>query len=228
MSRIVKQTRNAYNIYMLSIKRRRNRLNADPDQVGLIAQDLYGRQHMHGNRPDAIFGNLSANTREFLNTAVRLLSFLHKNEISTDDIYGEIAGDEVSAVLCARELGKAGLFYIEKYKPQYVCSIRDDFLRDIKKVSGLVYNSFARRISDYIGNVRKIKPEELAYICSMRDDMKLTDGTAFAIIREFTDMDSRLTAYDITSMLDMNMSWTNISTVQANVLSVIQGDRFLP
>ena len=30
-------------------------------------------------------------------------------------------------------------------------------------------------------------------------------------------MDSRLTAYDITSMLDMNMSWTNISTVQANI-----------
>ena len=168
---------------------------------------------------DAMFGNLSANTQEFLNTAVRLLAFLHKNEISTDDIYGEIAGDEESAVLCARELGKAGLFYIEKYKPQYVCSIRDDFLKDIKKVPGLVYNSFARRISDYIGNVRKIKPEELAYICSMRDDMKLTDGTAFAIIREFTDMDSRLTAYDITSMLDMNMSWTNISTVQANMAS---------
>ena len=79
---------------------------------------------------DAMFGNLSANTQEFLNTAVRLLAFLHKNEISTDDIYGEIAGDEESAVLCARELGKAGLFYIEKYKPQYVCSIRDDFLKD--------------------------------------------------------------------------------------------------
>ena len=166
---------------------------------------------------DANFSSLSANSREFLNTAVRLLEFLHKNEITTDDIFGEIAGTEESAVLCSRELCKVGLFYTEKYKPQYVCSIRDDFLKDVNKDSGLVYNLFARRISDYIGNVRRIKPDELAYICSMRDDMKLTDGIAFAIIHEFTDMDTRLTAYDITSMLDMNKPWTNITAVQANV-----------
>ena len=166
---------------------------------------------------EAKYDSLSANSKEFMHTAVRLLEFLHKNEISSDDIFGEIAGTEESAILCVRELSKAGLFYTEKYKPQYVCFIRDDFLKDVKKDTGLVYNTFARRISEYIGNVRRIRPEELAYICSMRDEMKLTDGIAFAIIHEFTDMDTRLTAYDITSMLDMNKSWTNVTAVRENV-----------
>ena len=93
---------------------------------------------------EAKYDSLSANSKEFMHTAVRLLEFLHKNEISSDDIFGEIAGTEESAILCVRELSKAGLFYTEKYKPQYVCFIRDDFLKDVKKDTGLVYNTFAR------------------------------------------------------------------------------------
>ena len=161
---------------------------------------------------------MSDKATEFICTAIRLLEFHHKDSITTDDIFTEIAGNEELAVQYARELNNAGLFYTEKYKPQYVCLVRDDFLRVAGKDSGIVFNAFARRVSDHISRVRRpVEPGEIAYICSLRDELSLSDGIAFEIIKEFIAMDSRLTAYDIASLLDPKAQWNSISTVQANI-----------
>lgn len=167
-----------------------------------------------------VFNSFSLNELEFLYTVIRLLETKNSDFLTTNDLAQEIVVDENMMVNYARKWKSSGVFYIEKYRPEYVCRIRDEFLSENSANPCLEYTDFINRIISAYNKHKAPVPsnKELAYLYSLKSDMNVSEGIFIEILNQFLRIDSSLKASDISSLIDFNSAWNSIADVQ-NIMS---------
>ena len=166
------------------------------------------------------FNTVSEGEIDFLFMVLKLREQKNTNKVTSEDLAQEIVVDENLLISYARKWKSCNVLYIEKYRPEYVCKIKDDFIADIDTINPLEYTDFTNRIIFTYNKNKATFPtnKELAYLYSLKSDMQVSDGVFIEILEGFLKADSSLKASDISSLIDYNASWGSILEVK-NLMS---------